>query len=663
MLRRCALACLAALCGSAAAQAAQAPVAHPGQPSAAQPAAHAAAAPASAQSPAAHPTSTTSAGRALYQRTCASCHDHSEQTRAPPLATLRSMRYETLDFALTEGKMRAQGAGLSAGQRAQLIDFIVARRQVSDAWIARMMCPPANRTVDLNIPATVSGFGFDLRNHRRLTRAQSGLATRDLAHLELAWALAFPGVTTLRAQPAVVGSTIFLPVWELGKLFAIDVSGPPCFKWVYSSEVPLRTSAAYGSLPGSGRKVLAFSDAAAQVHLIDAHTGQLLWRRAVRLTAMSNATGTPVIHGDRVYVPLSASEVNAGADPNYECCKTHGAVFALDVRTGRKVWVYETMPDAKPIGDRGDGHPLWGPSGAPIWSSPAIDDRRGLLYVGTGEATSEPAAETTDSILAIDLATGALRWRFQATNDDVFLTGCWLKPGGLNCPRHGRELDVDFGASAVVARRPDGRDVILAGQKSSTLWALDPEAGGKVLWSRSFGPGSPLGGIHWGIAFDGKRVFAPVSVLAGRDGLGAQRAGLHAVDVMTGAVQWSYFPQPDCSGNRAKRVRGCATSIGLSGAPTLIDGAVVTGSLDGYLRAFDAQTGELLFQFDTARVYRTLNGVPGSGGSIDNASIVAAHGLLFVNSGYGLIGGQTPGNVFLAFRPHRSRRASRVQSL
>jgi polyvinyl alcohol dehydrogenase (cytochrome) len=139
-----------------------------------------------------------------------------------------------------------------------------------------------------------------------------------------------------------------------------------------------------------------------------------------------------VLLGGRVYVPLSASEINVGADAKHLCCTTHGAVIALEARTGREIWTAHTMPDAKPRGDRGDGQMMWGPSGAPIWTSPAIDEQRGVLYVGTGEATSAPAAPTTDSVLAIDLRTGAIRWRFQATPDDIFLTGCMVKHDGLN---------------------------------------------------------------------------------------------------------------------------------------------------------------------------------------------------------------------------------------
>jgi polyvinyl alcohol dehydrogenase (cytochrome) len=595
------------------------------------------------------------AGAVVYARACAMCHDHAEALRAPTLATLKGMRYQQIYFALTVGKMQAQAQTLSGVQRSELIDFLIGRARVSDSWTASMRCTPERRKVDLSMPATVAGFGFDLRNHRHLTAQEAGITTADFRHMEFAWALAFPRATTMRAQAAVVGSTLFLPVADASQLYAIDIAERPCLKWIYKSDVPLRTGVGYGVLPGSHRKVLVFADVGTRIHLVDAATGAPIWKHAVHLTSLSNTTGTPVLLGGRIYVPLSASEINVGADAKHLCCTTHGAVIALDARTGAEIWTAHTMPDAKPIRDRGDGQMMWGPSGAPIWTSPAIDEQRGVLYVGTGEATSAPAAPTIDSVLAIDLKTGAIRWRFQSTADDVFLTGCMIRHDGLNCPHEGRLLDHDFGASIVLAKRADGHDVVLAGQKSGMLYALDPDAQGKVLWKHSFGAGSVIGGIHWGLAFDGARVFAPMNTFPGADGKDpGEVAGLHAVAVGSGTVLWSYYPQPDCSGDRKSRVRTCASVTGMTGAPTVIAGAVVEGSADGFLRAFDVNTGELLFQFDTTQPLSSANGVPGSGGALDNASIVAANGYLFVNSGYGIIGGQTPGNLFLAFhaKPH-----------
>jgi polyvinyl alcohol dehydrogenase (cytochrome) len=119
-----------------------------------------------------------------------------------------------------------------------------------------------------------------------------------------------------------------------------------------------------------------------------------------------------------------------------------------------------------------------------------------------------------------------------------------------------------------------------------------------------------------------------------------------------GSVAWTFAAEPDCGGDRQARVKNCGSNIGLSAAPAVIDGAVVAGSLDGFLRVFDAQSGEVLFKFDTAQKFTTLNGVAANGGAIDGASITAAGGYLFVNSGYGMFG-QPPGNVFLAFRPRK----------
>jgi polyvinyl alcohol dehydrogenase (cytochrome) len=612
---------------------------------------------AAAQTPdATHP------GKAIYDRACAACHDKPDISRALPLPAMRVMRLGNIFFALTEGKMKAQAAGLSASERGQLVDFIAGRQLVDERWIARMQCAAPGspkkqvRGAGLAATPTVTGFGFNAHNERRLTRDQAGIGTADVGGLELAWALVFPRASSMRAQPAVVGDMLYMPVGDEARFFAVDVSGDsPCFKWVYASDTPLRTGAGFGRL-SSGRAVLAFADVAAWVHLVDAATGKLLWKKHVGRWDLANTTGTPQVVGNRVYVPISASEINFGGEDNHECCKTHGMFTVLEARNGKTVWTYDTMPDAKPIRDRGDGKMMWGPSGAPIWTSPVADAKRGLIYVGTGEATSAPAADTTDSILALDMRTGSLRWKFQATADDVFLTSCMRRPEGLNCPREGRMLDHDFGASPILATLADGREVLLAGQKSGMLWALDPDSNGKLLWQREFGKGSPIGGIHWGMAVDGQRVFVPIHKFPGPDGTDANQVpGLHAVRIADGDVLWSFTSVADCSGDRAQRVPTCGANIGLSGAATVIDGAVFEGSVDGWLRAFDTQTGKVLWQFDTARSYDGINGVTGHGGAIDNASIIATNGYVFVNSGYGLMGGQRPGNVFLAFkRPART---------
>lgn len=591
-------------------------------------------------------------GEAVFQRACASCHDNPVETKAPATSTLRQMRKMQIFDAMVAGRMRPQAAGLTPVELDQVAEYLgVAEGLNDDAWIQAMACPADRASPRLDAAPTVATFGFDAGNTRRLTREQAGLASGDVANLELAWSIAFPASTTMRGQPAVVGTTLFLPVTDLGRVLAIDIAGEtPCVQWSYLAEGPLRTSAGFGER-ADGRKVIAVGDASAHVHLIDAMTGERLWKTKIGLFDASLSTGTPVVHGGKVFAPVSQYEIMIGAENTHECCKTHGAVRALDAMTGEIAWTAHTMPDAQPVRDRGDGRMIWGPSGAPIWNSPSLDLERGLLFVGTGEATSEPAHENTNAILAVDLDDGSIRWSMQATANDIYLAGCGPQPGPelKNCTSETVYRDVDFGASTIYGRRPDGSGVVLAGQKSGTVWAINPDDG-KVLFQRHIGTGGPMGGVHWGIAYDGRRVFAPISNPGTGPGSEGIVRGLYAVDVMTGEIDWNYEARPDCADGREARMPRCAQLYGFSGAPTVIDGAVVSGSLDGWLRAFDAETGKVIWSFDTARPFEGVNGVSGQGGSIDGASIVASDGYLFANSGYGMFG-QGPGNVLLAFRP------------
>ncbi|GAB1263247.1 outer membrane protein assembly factor BamB family protein [Aurantivibrio infirmus] len=588
-------------------------------------------------------------GKAVYQKNCAVCHDKPEETKAPAFETLLQMTSGVVTAALTSGKMKAQGDLLSLDEKNNLVGYLTSATQ-GDEWIAGATCSDEQRKIAFVEP-TVRGFGFDIKNTRYLTEQQAGLNRKDFENLELAWTFAFPGVTGMRSQPAVMGNTLFLPVAENAKIYAINIENEPCLQWVYQSETILRSGAAFGEQV-DGRKIIATNDYGGAVHVVDASTGELLWKKQLGAYELSLGTGTPAIHQGVIYVPVSQNEIMHGAIPTYLCCKTHGMVVALDATSGKILWEAHTMEEAKPVRDRGDGQMLWGPSGAPIWNSPVIDEKRGVLYVGTGEATSAPAHKHTDAILAIDLKDGSIRWSFQATANDIYLAGC--RRGGLNCESEENTVyrDVDFGASMILATRPDGTDVVLGGQKSGTLWALDPDKNGEVIWQQQFGLGSASGGIHWGIAYDGKRVYAPINAAyptrTPPPG-GTEKPGIHAVDVMTGERVWTYAAEASCDGGRAERVRGCERRMGFSGAPTVVDGAVISGSNDALFRIFDTQTGEVLFEFDTAQDFETVNGVEGRGGSNDNATIVAKNGLLLVSSGYGLFN-ETPGNVLLAFR-------------
>jgi polyvinyl alcohol dehydrogenase (cytochrome) len=603
------------------------------------------------------------AGQAIYRTFCAACHDNPEQTRAPSKANLEAMSYQTLSFALTQGKMQAQGAGLTEETRGQLISYLTGKTtKTAETWSKAMACTGARLAVDLKTAPTITTFGFDARNTRTLTARQTGLTKAALSKLDLAWAIGFPDVTMMRAQPAVIGKSIFLPVAEAGALYAFDVSdaAKPCVKWVYNTPggAPLRSSPGYGVI-ADGRPVLAFSGLDSTVHVVDARTGKPLWTKNVAVYSYSMTTGVPRVLKDRIIVPISQFEISVGGDNKVSCCNNHGVVLSLDPTNGQQQWRYDTMPEAQAVKtDRGDGKPLFGPSGAPIWNSPVVDEKRGLIYFGTGEANSPPAHRNTDALIAIRLKDGSEAWSMQATANDIFTIGCGPipRPDRLNCVKETVFRDVDFGASVVLAKLANGRELLLAGQKSGTLWALEPETG-KVVWRRDIGSGGPMGGIHWGIAFENDLIYAGVSNV-GRPMPGAAtfdpnlQIGMYAVDANTGEFKWHYTAKADCAGERGKKAPRCERVYGFSGAPTVIDGVVMQGSLDGRLFALDGKTGAELWRYDTLRPFETLNGVPGKGGAFDSVGIVGVNGLLLTGSGYGMFG-QAEGNVLLAFRPKR----------
>lgn len=600
-------------------------------------------------------------GASTYQSKCAVCHDHPAETRAPSRENLAAMTAQTIHFALTEGKMKAQGAGLSAEQRAQLIGYLTTK-SVSSAdanWAKGMMCPADRSTASLKGAAPVVGFGFDRDNTRSLTARQAGLTKAQLSNMELAWAIAIPGASTMRSQPAIVGKTVFLSVGDDHTFYAFDVSKPmkPCIQWLYKtpSSAPLRTSAAYGVL-ADGRGVLAFAGQDTNVYLLDAKTGTPIWTKKVGSYAYSMTTGVPTILKDRIIVPVSQFEISVAGPNSQKCCTNHGYVLSLNPTDGSQMWRYDTMQDAKPIKDRGDGKMLFGPSGAPIWNSPAVDEKRRLIYFGTGESNSAPVSKNTDAIIAIGLDDGLEKWSMQATGRDIYVIGCGATPKAnqLNCARDTVFRDVDFGASMILAHLRPGVDAVFGGQKSGAVWALEP-ASGRLLWRNGLGTGSALGGVHWGIAYANDTVFAPISA-TGKTLPGEVvdperiKSGMYALDASTGAVKWVFATAPDCSGDRKTFVPACQRLSGLSTAPAVIDGAVVEGSLDGYLYVLDAKDGKPLWKYDTAKNFQGVNGIAGKGGSIDAVSIAAGDGLLYVNSGYGMFG-QQPGNVFLAFKP------------
>jgi polyvinyl alcohol dehydrogenase (cytochrome) len=316
----------------------------------------------------------------------------------------------------------------------------------------------------------------------------------------------------------------------------------------------------------------------------------------------------------------------------------------LDAASGELQWQTYTVAEApRPQGKTLAGTTRYGPSGAPVWNSPAIDGARGLLYVGTGENYTSPPTGTSDAIIALDLATGAVRWVYQATRNDAWNTACTGRRRGANCPVENGP-DYDFGAAMVLARTSAGRDLLLGPQKSGTVHALDPDTG-KRVWRARLGRGGLHGGVHFGIAVSGDRVFVPISDAPDtREYAEPPNPGLFALDLATGDLLWSAPMRDECNGRQF-----CAP--GNAAAITATPELVFAGGLDGYLRIHDAASGALLRKLDTTREVVSISGVPARGGSMDGGAAPLPHrGRLYVNSGYNFAG-HMPGNVLLVYAP------------
>ncbi|OYU71144.1 MAG: hypothetical protein CFE28_14765 [Alphaproteobacteria bacterium PA2] len=603
-------------------------------------------------------TPSSNLGQQVYERACAGCHAApAAGSRASSVEQLRLMTAQTLRTALTTGPMRGVGESLSPEEMEGVIGYLSNRSAPASAGIpAPPMCSSDRLSIRIPQGVATRGWGFDPENTRRMSASQAGLTSGNLKNLEVAWTLAFPGTTTLRSQGVVVGSTLFYSAGQAGRLYALDAE-TGCAKWIAEPPSEIRTGLAFGRLGKTGRFALVGSDGGGQVQAWDATTGKLIWRVDPRTGGIGMLTGTPAFAGEKLIVPISAIDVALAMRPTYGCCKGHGAVAALSAETGARLWTYHTMVDAAPLGIKNSqGVEMQGPSGAPIWSSPAIDMKRGLVFVGTGENTSPPATATSDSIIAIDLKTGHAKWVFQALANDVWNMSCpqgrgSRRPPGANCFFYESDSvlrDHDFGAGPVIASA-GGKPMILAGQKSGDVWGLDARTGEKI-WNQKLGIGTALGGVHWGLTADARRLYAPIS----DPGVPQEKsaAGVHALDPSTGKVLWSWRVQPACDPPRGAKVAGCMAHAGISAAPMVLDQSIVAGGLDGRVWVLDAATGAVQAVHDTIATFDGINGVKGNGGAIDSAGIFAGGGSLFVNSGYSQFG-QQGGNVLIAYRSRR----------
>ncbi len=372
---------------------------------------------------------------------------------------------------------------------------------------------------------------------------------------------------------------------------------------------------------------------------VDQNSGALVWRTVLDPHPFAVVTSSPVLDDGRIYIGVSSGEEGASFTvPGYPCCTFRGSIAALDPVSGKILWQTPMIEDAA---YRNADGTLTGFSGAAVWSSPTVDRNRKLIYATTGNNYSVsvavadagaplPAGDHIESIVALDLDTGAIRWSQRMTKGDVWTFSNSADP------------DWDFGSSAnlfQVAIDGGVRDVIGAGQKSGVYWAVDADSHA-ILWKNQVGPGGHLGGIHWGTATDGVRVYVGVNDQLGTSyklGGAGEQAGKPtavgswaALDAVSGTTLWQV-----ANPSMTAPLNGAS----VNGPLAVVNGVVFGGSMDadGWMYAFDAASGKILWSFK-------------SGGSIYSGAAIA-DGVVYWGNGYPqarLFFG-TPGNSLYAF--------------
>ncbi len=570
-------------------------------------------------------------GKLAFAQSCSNCHNDSLLARIPGVAVLSTMTPRAILSAMDNGKMRQQAMALHPSQRKAIAEWLTGTT-IKITALPKKAFTAFRYTTGSNSLYDYSGWGGDLTGRGFRASAQAGINSKNVASLQLKWAFAFPDATISRSKPAVLGDWLLVGS-QFGDLYAINKQSGK-IGWHFSATAAIR--GAIVTMKKGKRVIACFADFTTNVYAIDVQTGKLIWNTRAGFEQQSTVTGSVAVAGGKVFVPISSAEVAAAVDGNYKCCSSSGGLVALNATTGKLIWQHRVIDKPATIsGTKKNGKPFYGPSGAPVWCSPTIDEKRGLVYIGTGENYTYPATGTSDAVQALDMRTGELKWNFQATSNDAFNAAC---PFFLNCPDKPGP-DLDFGMAPILTKNTAGKDILLAGQKSGVVYSLSPDSG-ILNWKTRIGKGGALGGIHWGMATDGKLLYA-----ANADNpLGADNSspeqktapGIYALNINTGNVVWK------------------AGGAMQSAAPAVVPGIVFAGSLDGYIRAYDSSDGKMLWEFDTAKTYDTVNGIEGRGGALDGPAPVIAGGMLFVNSGYGMFG-QAKGNVLLAFEIKKNK--------
>jgi len=543
-------------------------------------------------------------GESQYQLFCAECHDGA-LLEAPQRAAFDFYTPNRIVDALEFGSMATSGMALTRQQKRNVAYFLTGEQfDDSPAQAVSFSCDSSlGSGARLTQPVAWNGWGGGVGNTRH--RAGESILTKgNVDQLELKWAFAYPDATRARSQPVVTEEVTFIGSQE-GTIFALDNTNG-CPWWTFSADAEVRGALFVDTDDQGVPETLLFGDFAGSAYAISAQTGELIWKREVHEHPQATITGSVIAHEDTLLVPVSSLEVLLAARVGYPCCSFRGAVVALSISSGEELWRTYTTDEPRPTILSTAGTQQFGPSGAPIWSSPTVDADRNLVYVGTGENYSSPANGYSDAVLAMDMASGEIVWAAQLTKDDAWNGAC--SRGTPNCPEEDGP-DYDIGAAPILTRDGDGREIILVGQKSGMVYALDPANGGELIWEQRAGSGGTMGGIHYGMSTNGEKLFVGISDLPTNNpyNVGAAHPGVHALDVSTGEILWRNDLPNKCEEGPF------LCWPGISAAVSSTSDLVFAGGLDGILRALDTDNGDILWETNTRQSFGLRNGIEAKG--------------------------------------------------
>jgi polyvinyl alcohol dehydrogenase (cytochrome) len=584
-------------------------------------------------------------GAKLFEENCASCH-LGGVAKAPHLQWLEMMPPAAIVNALTGGVMAEQGKALDEQGKLHIAEYIT--RQSMANGLPKLTyapkCDASKAGFDRAKGIPKVGWGHDSK--RFVPENIGGVTADNIDDLELKWTYAFPSSTRARSQPTIAMGAVFVG-GEDGRVMALDLE-TGCEKWAFEAAAEVRSGIV---IADDAAPKAFFGDLLGKVYAVDALTGKLLWSLRADDHPSTTITATPLYHDGKILFPVSSLEVVPAADPSYPCCTFRGLTLALDAQSGDEIWRFYPIPgEPKNLGKNSAGADMFAPSGAPMWISPTVDTKRNLVYLGSGENYSSPADNNSDAIFAVDIDTGKRVWQRQTISGDAWNVACMMEDNP-NCPKENGP-DFDHSSSILLIDLSGGKQILVAGHKNGNVYGLDPDAKGKLLWTTKVGRGSIQGGIHFGMAAQGTTVYAPVNDMNNtRNGQtldpSKARPGMHAIDVTTGKKKWGAVQKNICGENRP------FCDPGISAAVTAIPGAVIAGHMDGHIRAYARDSGKLLWDFNSAREFKAINGMKARGGGMSGPGAAVGDGYVGINSGYGLYFHEA-GNVFLMFGPKKS---------